>query len=81
MLYNTMVLAVFTALGGAGLLCPLGDAGARPVEAQQVLVSDEEGHRDREAPHLGHDLRKLPGDRADRAQATSRGTGCQGDLG
>ena len=41
MLSNTMVLAAFTALAGAGLLCPLCDAGARQVGAQQVLASHE----------------------------------------
>lgn len=41
MLSNTMVLTAFTALAGAGLLCPLCDAGAGPIGAQQVLASHE----------------------------------------
>jgi mercuric ion binding protein len=38
---NTMVLAAFAALAGASALCPLCDAGANPVGAQQVSVSHE----------------------------------------
>ena len=38
MLSNMMVLAAFTALAGAGALCPLCDAGASLVGAQQVSV-------------------------------------------
>ena len=41
MLSNTMVLAAFTALAGAGALCPLCDAGAGPATAQQVSVLHE----------------------------------------
>jgi copper chaperone CopZ len=41
MLSNTMVLTAFTALAAAGLLCPLCDAGAGPIGAQQVLASYE----------------------------------------
>jgi len=41
MLSNTMVLAAFTALAGAGIFCPLCDAGAAPIGAQQVLASHE----------------------------------------
>jgi copper chaperone CopZ len=36
---NTMVVAAFTALAGAGLFCPLCDAGAGPVGAQPILAS------------------------------------------
>lgn len=40
MLSNTMVLAAaLAALAGASALCPLCDAGANPVGAQQVAVS------------------------------------------
>ena len=38
---NTMVLAAFTALAGAGALCPLCDAGAGQARAQQVSVWHE----------------------------------------
>ena len=41
MLYNTVIVAAFTALAGAGLLCPLCDSGAGPVGAQQVLASHD----------------------------------------
>jgi mercuric ion binding protein len=41
MLSNTVVVTAFTALAGAGLLCPLCDAEAGPIGAQQVLASHE----------------------------------------
>lgn len=41
MVSNTVVVTAFTALAGAGLLCPLCDAGAGPIGAQQVLASHE----------------------------------------
>ena len=41
MLSNTMLLAAFTALAGAGALCSLCDAGASPVGAQQVALWHE----------------------------------------
>lgn len=41
MLSNTMVLVAFTALAGAGALCPLCDAGAGVAEAQQLSASHE----------------------------------------
>lgn len=41
MLSNPMVLAAFTALAGAGVLCPLCDAGAGLAGAQQVSVWHE----------------------------------------
>jgi mercuric ion binding protein len=39
MLPSKMVLAALTTLAGAGLLCPLCDAGAGPVAAQQVSAA------------------------------------------
>ncbi len=41
MLSNTMMVAAFAALAGAGLLCPLCDVGARPVGAQPILLAHE----------------------------------------
>lgn len=40
---NTMVLAAFTVLAGAGVLCPLCAAGASPVRAQPVSVWHQAG--------------------------------------
>lgn len=41
MVSNTMVLAAFAALAGAGALCPLCDAGAGLAGAQEASVSHE----------------------------------------
>lgn len=41
MLPSKMVLAALTALAGAGVLCPLCDAGANPLGAQQVSAAQE----------------------------------------
>ncbi len=41
MLPTKMALAVLTALAGAGVLCPLCEAGTGPIGAQQVSAAHE----------------------------------------